>query len=248
MSMSLMAKAMGVKVGNSLRKLVLLKLADNANDKGECWPSYQHIADHCECSRSAVRTHIDALETMGILRRENRLGVNNGKGNTSNVYYLMLDTPVPPESIAPMPSKSTGLCQQKAQAMPAESIPLCQQVAPEPVTLEPVIKHTPKSPKGAKFDPMSVDIPEWLNPTAWAEWVDYRKASGKAIKTALTVTKAFALLQDCYESGYDPIEIINTSIANQYQGLFKPKYPPAPQQVPAAVDWNTRDAWENEFL
>ena len=60
--MSLMAKAMGVKVGNSLRKLVLIKLADNANDKGECWPSYQHIADQCECSRTAVRNHIDALE------------------------------------------------------------------------------------------------------------------------------------------------------------------------------------------
>ncbi len=89
--MSLMAKAMGVKVGNSLRKLVLIKLADNANDKGECWPSYQHIADQCECSRTAVRNHIDALEEMGLIKRENRVGVNNGKGNTSNVYYLKLD-------------------------------------------------------------------------------------------------------------------------------------------------------------
>lgn len=77
--MSLMAKAMGVKVGNSLRKLVLIKLADNANDKGECWPSYQHIADQCECSKSAVRNHIDALEDMGLLKRENRVGVNNGR-------------------------------------------------------------------------------------------------------------------------------------------------------------------------
>lgn len=60
--MSLMAKAMGVKVGNSLRKLVLIKLADNANDKGECWPSYQHIADQCECSRTAVRKGV-SIET-----------------------------------------------------------------------------------------------------------------------------------------------------------------------------------------
>ncbi|QLO91463.1 helix-turn-helix domain-containing protein [Enterobacter sp. RHBSTW-00975] len=80
--MSLMAKAMGVKVGNSLRKLVLIKLADNANDKGECWPSYQHIADQCECSRTAVRNHIDALEEMGLIRRENRVGVNNGNPTT----------------------------------------------------------------------------------------------------------------------------------------------------------------------
>jgi DNA-binding transcriptional ArsR family regulator len=97
----------GVKVGNSLRKLVLIKLADNANDKGECWPSYQHIADQCECSRTAVRNHIDALEEMGLIKRENRVGVNNGKGNTSNVYYLKLDA-------TPMPLNGTGVCHDEA--------------------------------------------------------------------------------------------------------------------------------------
>lgn len=115
MSMTLMARAMAIKTGNPIRKLVLIKLADNANDNGECWPSYQHIADHCECSRSAVRTHIDALIGMGVLSKENRIGVNNGKGNTSNVYYLNLDNPVPPKSTAPVPSKITG--------MPLENIP-----------------------------------------------------------------------------------------------------------------------------
>lgn len=109
MSMNLMAQAMSIKVGNPLRKLVLIKMADNANDKGECWPSYQHIADHCECSKSAVKAHITALIKMGLLSKENRLGVNNGKGNTSNIYMLTLDNPVSPESIAPVASKNTGV-------------------------------------------------------------------------------------------------------------------------------------------
>lgn len=102
-----MAKAMSIKVGNPLRKLVLIKLADNANDNGECWPSYQHIADHCECSKSAVKEHISALIKLGLMTKENRVGVNNGKGNTSNVYRLHLtSTPVPPES-TPVPPEST---------------------------------------------------------------------------------------------------------------------------------------------
>lgn len=109
MSMTLMARAMAIKTGNPIRKLVLIKLADNANDNGECWPTYQHIADHCECSRSAVRKHIDALIGMGVLTKENRMGINNGKGNTSNVYYLNLDNPVPPKITAPVPSKITGM-------------------------------------------------------------------------------------------------------------------------------------------
>ncbi|EEE7304242.1 helix-turn-helix domain-containing protein [Salmonella enterica subsp. enterica serovar Schwarzengrund] len=108
MSMNLMAKAMSIKVGNPLRKLVLIKLADNANDNGECWPSYQHIADHCECSKSAVKEHISALIKLGLMTKENRVGVNNGKGNTSNVYRLHLtSTPVPPESTPPVPPEST---------------------------------------------------------------------------------------------------------------------------------------------
>ncbi|HBW3015135.1 TPA: helix-turn-helix domain-containing protein [Klebsiella aerogenes] len=110
-----MAKAMAIKTGNPIRKLVLIKLADNANDYGECWPSYKHIADHCECSKSAVRDHIDALISMGLLVKENRPGVKNGKGNASNLYCMKLDNPMPPKSIAPMPSESTG--------MPPESIP-----------------------------------------------------------------------------------------------------------------------------
>ncbi|EPN9585296.1 helix-turn-helix domain-containing protein [Cronobacter sakazakii] len=91
MSMSLMAKAMGISVGNPLRKLVLIKLADNANDRGECWPSYQHVADQCEIGRSTVKGHIRALEKMGLLRREYR---KNGHLNQSNLFYLTLDNPV----------------------------------------------------------------------------------------------------------------------------------------------------------
>lgn len=110
-----MAKAMSIKVGNPLRKLVLIKLADNANDNGECWPSYQHIADHCECSKSAVKEHISALIKLGLMTKENRVGVNNGKGNTSNVYRLHLtSTPVPPESTGGSP---------KSTPVPPESTP-----------------------------------------------------------------------------------------------------------------------------
>ena len=101
MSMELMVKAMKTKVGSPLRKLVLIKLADNANDRGECWPSYLHIADQCEIDRSTVRKHIKQLEAQGLLRIENRVGP---KGNSSNLYHLTLwgvgqnSPPVGPES------------------------------------------------------------------------------------------------------------------------------------------------------
>ncbi|MGL6246226.1 helix-turn-helix domain-containing protein [Pseudomonas sp.] len=112
MSMELMVKAMKTKVGNPLRKLVLIKLADNASDQGECWPSYQHIADQCEIDRSTVRKHIKQLEAQGLLRIENRDGP---KGNSTNLYFLTFggvgrnSTPVGPESTAVGPQPTGGV-------------------------------------------------------------------------------------------------------------------------------------------
>ncbi|MBM0400851.1 helix-turn-helix domain-containing protein [Serratia sp. 4542] len=202
MSMNLMAQAMSIKVGNPLRKLVLIKIADNANDKGECWPSYQHVADHCECSKSAVREHIEALIKMGLLTKENRLGVNNGKGNTSNLYYLTLDNPVPSESIAPcavkkhspMPSKSTGVCQQVTQGVPSESTP------PMPAdgtrtshSFEPVIEPKENPPKAPQGDAVAE------NPSAEAgEVLDFlnEKINGRTPKRADTLREITERLAD----------------------------------------------------
>ncbi len=97
MSMLLMVQAMQRKVGNPLRKLVLIKLADNANDQGECWPSYQHVADQCEISKRSVMTHIAALEKAGMLRKEIRKG--GPKGNSSNVYHLCLSGEPPASGV-----------------------------------------------------------------------------------------------------------------------------------------------------
>lgn len=112
MSMGLMVAAMKIRVGNPLRKLVLIKLADNASDLGECWPSYQHIADQCEISRRSVMNHITALCEAGLLRKEIRKG--GPKGNSSNVYFLTLDGGAPP---------APGVVQQIHQGNAAGSPP-----------------------------------------------------------------------------------------------------------------------------
>lgn len=138
MSMMLMVKAMQIKVGNPLRKLVLLKLADNANDKGECWPSYQHIADQCEISRSSVKNHVRDLEEAGLLKRVFR---RNGERNKSNLFILSLD------------GAGADLGQELTEGGAGDDSGVGQVMTPEPVTLEPVIEPiTPIPPQGADGD------------------------------------------------------------------------------------------------
>ncbi|SFN77685.1 Helix-turn-helix domain-containing protein [Izhakiella capsodis] len=241
MSMILMAKAMSITVGNPLRKLVLIKLADNANDKGECWPSYQHIADQCEISKRSVMRHIDDLCEVGLLRKEYRPGP---KGNSSNIYHLSLDSD----------RKSPEVVTQSHHPSDTESPPPSDTESPRTShSFEPVNEPNdpPKSPKGEskKFDPLKIEIPDWLDRNVWLEWITYRKQSGKPIKTAMTVSKALSLLKECLDGGHDPAEVINASIANGYQGLFKPKNAickPSPAQQPTP-HWNSPEGWK-DFL
>lgn len=88
MSMRLMVQAMNCEVGNPARKLVLLKLADNANDDGICFPSYQYIADKCEMSKRSAISHIDDLIKMGFVTKKAR---KNKDGSNANLYLLHLE-------------------------------------------------------------------------------------------------------------------------------------------------------------
>ncbi|CAH7344796.1 Phg_2220_C domain-containing protein [Vibrio chagasii] len=89
MSMLLMVQAMSTEVGNAARKLVLLKLADNANDSGQCWPSYETIARHCEMSKRTVMRHIQKLQEDGFVNVTHRKKEDSNE-NRSNIYTLNL--------------------------------------------------------------------------------------------------------------------------------------------------------------
>lgn len=88
MSLRQVVAAFAARVGHPGRKLVLLKLADNANDEGICWPSIARIAHETELSRDSVKRHIAALEADGFVavRRRRKDGVN-----LPSIYELQIE-------------------------------------------------------------------------------------------------------------------------------------------------------------
>ena len=60
------------KVGSASAKLVLIKLADNANDDGVCWPSHRYMEQHCELSRTAIKENIKKLVALDLLTIQER--------------------------------------------------------------------------------------------------------------------------------------------------------------------------------
>jgi DNA-binding MarR family transcriptional regulator len=67
MSIRIMTLAWQVETATHSEKLVLLALADNANDAGECWPSISTIAKKCSLSRQGVLNQISRLEASKLV-------------------------------------------------------------------------------------------------------------------------------------------------------------------------------------
>ena len=68
---------------SATHKLVLLALADWANDEGLCWPSINRLAVKASLTTRGIQKSIRALEQMGFVRREEVAG----KGNR---YWLVM--------------------------------------------------------------------------------------------------------------------------------------------------------------
>jgi hypothetical protein len=77
MSFSAMAWASKQKVKSASQKLVLLMLANYADDQDKCWPSKQTLADMCCLSKSGICKTISQLEDSGLLQVEKRDGTSS---------------------------------------------------------------------------------------------------------------------------------------------------------------------------
>lgn len=77
MSFTAMAWASKQKVKSSSQKLVLLMLANYADDQDKCWPSKQTLAEMCCMSKSGICKIITQLEIAGFLVIEKRDGTSS---------------------------------------------------------------------------------------------------------------------------------------------------------------------------
>jgi len=134
MSVHISSRVWRMEMGSATRKLVMLKLADNANDEGYCYPSLSNIARECEINQRTARRIVRALEQAGFLKTEVRQ--RNG-ARTSNGYQIHLpvegggNVPPPPGQPAPTPG---ALCPQGGgTAPPRTTIPTVNEPPIQPV-------------------------------------------------------------------------------------------------------------------
>jgi hypothetical protein len=175
------------------KKLVLLALADNANDEGDCYPSIATLIRKCSLSERAVQYAITELVEAGHVSRDVRSG-------RSTVYRVHPRTSCTPAPDAPV---------QVVHRTPAPD-------APHPRTSCTHNHHiTTKEPKNAELS-----LHESLPRDAWDEWISHRREKRWSLSPRALKPQLKLLAKYDSETQRD---ILETSQQAGWQGLFPPK-------------------------
>ncbi|SHH03796.1 helix-turn-helix domain-containing protein [Bradyrhizobium erythrophlei] len=108
-------------------KLVLITLANYANEQNETYPKQNTIAAKTMLSRQTVNTSLMTLESIGLIEVTRRFHENGGK--RSSVYRLMVNLPQEPSinDDGPMSNKPTGGMSKAATSYDNDNNEGCQR-------------------------------------------------------------------------------------------------------------------------
>jgi hypothetical protein len=181
-------------------RLVLLALADIADDNGECWPSVAHIAHKCRIDPRTTQRRIRSLQKLG----EVVVVVGGGKSSTaggtrSNRYRIVVHLPEEEEG-GDLPPHGTDARGGVAQT-PGGGV---AQTPPEPsllTVIEPSIAHCASAqPFEADFAVAWGQYPKKLDRGRAFTAYSARRRSGVSADDLLSATKFYADAVD----GTDP--------------------------------------------
>lgn len=136
----------------SANRFVMIALADNANDAGECWPSVGTVARKTGISSRGVQRAIRWLEENGWIS----VNKNAGKKGT-NAYILHPRQGVTPDKVSPTPRQGVTPTPDKVSPEPSYN-------HQEPSLLKAPALLVAKPNRGTRL------LPDWFLPKEWGEW------------------------------------------------------------------------------
>ena len=210
------------------RKLVLLALADCANDQGECYPSIPHLVSKCSLAERTVQESIAQLEAQGMIRREFRTG-------RATVYWVTPNAEQPPQQAHPR-SRRTPAPHAPTPAVAAPPPP--QQAHPTPAAGAPrTIKEPSKEPSPKRQAPAVADV----SASVFADWLALRKAK----RAPVTETALAGIRREAEKAGMTMQAALETCCQRGWTG-FKAEWVADQRQAqtpsPAASSIASADA------
>lgn len=117
MSLKVMAWAWEQATASSGEKLVLLALADHANDDGQCWPGMERIGQKCGMGKRQVSNHVQRLIEAGLLGTTRRC--RDDHKYSTYLYQLNLTSSGSGVPLGQQQQSSTGPAEAEFRAEPS---------------------------------------------------------------------------------------------------------------------------------
>lgn len=223
---------------SSTNKLVLLALADFADEVGHCWPSVARMQEMTCLSERAIRTALAALEAEERIELERSVG----RGRTSR-YALRINHH--PEKVHDAQVLRT---REKVQHVPEKVhvVPQKVHVVPEkvqhvhPNRKEPSEnRQEPKKSVALRAPAVVAMLPDWMPAEAWNLYCRHRERIGKKAWTPDAMALTVRELGKFRDDGMDPAEVLEQSVANGWRGVFPLKGRPRqrPAEPPSKTAW-----------
>ena len=193
MSIKVMSAVWSSGPQNKTELLVLLALADNADDTGKCWPSYETISKKSRVTRRHVIRIINKLCNDGYLEKKQRY-------QTSNMYIINLEM-IGGDTVSLVTDNVTR---------------------PSDIGDTPLVTSTSYKPSvNHKLEPSipdNLNVESFL--LVWEEWKQYRKEIKKPLKATSIKYQMKKLKKYTPETA---AAMLVQSIENQWQGIFELK-------------------------
>lgn len=122
-----MSRVWEVETESHTEKLVLLALADNANDHGVCWPSMRTLAMKCNMTEQGVRYKLNDLIKRGWVYKS-----SNTNGYKSNQYTIRIPANATIAQRPPLPNGIRPDSPKGLLSLPNNVRPNHQGTAKEP--------------------------------------------------------------------------------------------------------------------
>lgn len=227
MSIRIMSQVWDMEIEDSTTKLTLMALADFSDDEGYCYPSYEVLAKKISKSKRTAIRAVEKLTELGFLQKEKR-ELNDGTSRT-NLYKIVSEnervTQTPPmmtngkEAVTSMTSHSDT---DDTMVVTNVSLHSDKGVTPINITTNRTVSRTTKEPSINPLPPKDILLPDFIDPNLWQKYLAYKKERREKLSSN-GIEMKFSEWAKWASEGIDVNACIREAMANEWQGVFKPK-------------------------